>query len=123
MNKKLFLMGILGIALVFGLVLVGCDKDDGDSNKGTLTIYNSSGTTGPSITKVEIYTGSNVNDIEVTDRVVNNTVPIAQGANKSWSLAPSGYVIVITVNGNTLSKVVNVAAGATVDATYDGNNF
>jgi hypothetical protein len=34
MKKKLFLMGMLGIVLTFGLALVGCDKDDDGGGGG-----------------------------------------------------------------------------------------
>jgi hypothetical protein len=30
MNKKLFLAGIIGAALIFGIMVIGCDNDPGD---------------------------------------------------------------------------------------------
>ncbi|MDR1215621.1 MAG: hypothetical protein LBK25_02960 [Treponema sp.] len=35
MKKKLFLSGILGVALVFAIVVIGCDNDDGGEEKNT----------------------------------------------------------------------------------------
>jgi hypothetical protein len=35
MKKKLFLSGILGMALVFAIAVISCDNDDGDEEKNT----------------------------------------------------------------------------------------
>jgi hypothetical protein len=47
MNKKLFLSGILGVALVFAIAVISCNNDDGDEEKNTdpktLVITNFSG--------------------------------------------------------------------------------
>jgi hypothetical protein len=47
MKKKLFLSGILGVALVFAIAVIGCDNDDGDEGKNTdPTVYFLSGSFG-----------------------------------------------------------------------------
>jgi hypothetical protein len=123
MKEKLFLTGMLGIILTFGLVLVGCDKDDDSS--GTLTLNNTtSGTNAETITKVEIYLGDFTNtQLDTTKRKVEYTSTIASGANRSWNLDPGAYTVFVTTANGTDSKLYTVTKGQTVNVHYTSNGL
>jgi hypothetical protein len=60
MNKKLFLSGMLALALTFGMAFTGCDTDDGGSNSGSNGTSRSA-PSAPSSVSASVVSSSSIN--------------------------------------------------------------
>jgi hypothetical protein len=127
MKNRVFFMGILASTLVFGLILIGCDNgstDPGGTSQGTLTLYNSTTYDNDDIVLVELYRGTSIRG---TPAITYN-VPIARGANHSWSLDPGAYIVYVVYAADTyeeepLTILVNIDAGQTTNVTFNGDTL
>ncbi|AEF80107.1 hypothetical protein [Leadbettera azotonutricia] len=108
-KNKLFLLGMLGMVLTFGLMFVGCDNDSTSGGGGhQITIKNENAA---SIThvKISLYEGGTVR--------FDQDVTIAQDNEKTFSFGNDDWVFVveITVNGSTkTNSYVNLGGDGVV---------
>jgi len=119
MKKKLVLAGIIGVLLVFGMVLVGCDNGTtDDNNTGSITITNQSDY---DITFVEIDDATTPNN---SDIVWDPDITITRrGGKKTYTVdAPGKYIVIVedAGYGRTYSSMFSLPAGGSKSLTYNG---
>jgi hypothetical protein len=125
MKNKVFLAGIFGLMLIFGIIVMSCDNgstDSGGSNYGTLTLHNSTTYDNDDIVLVELYKGTAIRGTPA----VSYNVPISRGSNHSWNLDPGAYVVYVVYAADTyeedpLTTLVNISTGETTNVTYNGD--
>jgi len=114
MVNKRFFAGILVMALVFGMALVGCSSDSAGDNSIVYTSKDSGGNT----YKLEItkntgkaaYTPSSGDNYKLTITYVNGTTKTSTGTVASYSsttisLESKGGTFTVTINSGTMTKI------------------
>jgi uncharacterized lipoprotein NlpE involved in copper resistance len=120
MKHKTLLTGILGIMLVFGMVLIGCDNgstdDGGGSEYGSITIKNNSNTY--KITYFE------VTDVDSNLATYFENVSIEKGGSKSFGGIEPGDKLRVYIEDDDgyyyNSPQFSLKAGGSKTFTYDG---
>ena len=118
--KKYKLFGIvLVIVTIIGMGLTGCELTEEFWYGGTLKIKNDSFTIPDIIIRVIIKQGNSSGDV-----MVDETVTIKGGEEKSYMLATGTYAV--TVRTDLLfeeNKTVNIYSGSTTTLIYDDSGL
>jgi hypothetical protein len=115
MKKKLFLSGILGVALVFAIVVIGCDNDDdgGGSNFDGTTLVGTKWT----VTQNVPYDAELSMDVKVTLEFSSNTAGTATVEVTdwygNWDEAIKAYINATIAQGNVAFTYTYDAASKT----------
>ena len=127
MTKKKKLAGILAAVLVFGMLVVGCDLDDGDSNYYTptpqnLTIANN---TGESISTVHLREPGTL----IWSGNIGSSLSIANGGTRTITVPNERRdsqnrtdIQIRTSNGNTFTKLSHTYRGTATFTSVDLDN-
>jgi hypothetical protein len=124
MTNKKILVGMLALALIFGMTVVGCGDDPGDGGGGGNV---SGGGSGTGTVKLTNSTGTDLRKLKITndgkqvkyDEVVNR--------NAVYPNVPRGLCTMsfdLGLNGRTYSHSFTVSSGETVSINFTQNyNF
>ena len=124
MKKKKFFIIVLAVLAAISLGLTGCifempqDTDTG-VGAGTLIIRNDCFNLPDTIIRVAIRQGSSSGNV-----IVDETVTIAKGQTRSYSLASGTFVVFIWTDlGWDYDSTINISRGDTRTLTYDDVGF
>ena len=119
MKKWKFLLIALTIVTIIGMGLAGCVLDGESWDTGTLRIKNDTFALPDLIIRVIIREGNSSGD-----EVVNETVTIKSGENRTYSLTSGTYAV--TIRTDLLfeyDRTVNISNGSTTTLTYDDSGL
>jgi hypothetical protein len=113
MKNKLFLAGMLAMALAFGLIMTGCptDTDDDDGGGGSLPATEAVGTWTKSIHTLTINADGTGTYSYYDVKVTAATLELSMGGT---SMGTANY----TVSGNTLTVTGGTSATDSLNGTW-----